>query len=56
MVELNAAAERHVGRIGDSRHSFGDVNALRPLLIDGGFSDVNVAADDAAHRGSHEQR
>ena len=44
MVELNAVAEQHVGHIVDSRHSFGDVNALRQLLIDGGFSDVNVAA------------
>jgi ubiquinone/menaquinone biosynthesis C-methylase UbiE len=44
MVELNAVAERHVGPIVDSRHSFGDANALRQLLIDGGFSDADVAA------------
>jgi ubiquinone/menaquinone biosynthesis C-methylase UbiE len=44
MVELNAVAERHVGRIVDSRHSFGDANALGQLLIDGGFSDADVAA------------
>jgi ubiquinone/menaquinone biosynthesis C-methylase UbiE len=44
MVELNAVAERHVGRIADSRHSFGDASALRQLLIDGGFSDTDVAA------------
>ena len=44
MVKLNAVAEQHVGRISDSRHSFGDVNALRQLLIDGGFRDVGMAA------------
>jgi ubiquinone/menaquinone biosynthesis C-methylase UbiE len=43
MAELNAVAERQVGRIVDSRHSFGDANALRQLLIDGGFSDADVA-------------
>ena len=43
MVELNAVAERHVGPIIDSRHSLGDANALRNLLVDAGFSDVNVA-------------
>ncbi len=42
VLELNAVAERHVGRIVDSRHSFGDSNALKSLLIDAGFSDVNV--------------
>jgi ubiquinone/menaquinone biosynthesis C-methylase UbiE len=42
MVELNAVAERHVGRITDSRHSFGDPGALRQALDDAGFSDVNV--------------
>jgi ubiquinone/menaquinone biosynthesis C-methylase UbiE len=42
MAELNAIAERHVGRIVDSRHSFGDADALNRLLVDGGFSDVNV--------------
>ena len=47
MLELNAVAERHVGRIIDSRHSFGDANALKSLLDDGGFSDVNV--ETAAH-------
>ena len=44
MGELNAIAERHVGRIVDSRHNFGDASALRQLLVDGGFSDVDVAA------------
>jgi ubiquinone/menaquinone biosynthesis C-methylase UbiE len=43
VVELNAVAERHVGPIIDSRHSLGDANALRNLLVDAGFSDVNVA-------------
>ena len=42
VLELNAVAERHVGRIVDSRHSFGDGNALKSLLIDAGFSDVKV--------------
>lgn len=42
MVELNAVAERYVGGITDSRHSFGDAGALNDLLVDGGFSDVNV--------------
>ena len=43
VVELNAVAERHVGPIIDSRHSFGDANGLRNLLVDAGFSDANVA-------------
>jgi ubiquinone/menaquinone biosynthesis C-methylase UbiE len=43
VVELNAVAERHVGPIIDSRHSFGDANGLRSLLVDAGFSDANVA-------------
>jgi len=42
MVELNAVAERHVGPIVDSRHSFGDANALKALLTDAGFNDVAV--------------
>jgi len=42
MVELNAIAERHVGRIVDSRHSFGDAGALERLLVDAGFGDVSV--------------
>jgi len=42
MLELNAVAERHVGRIVDSRHSFGDAAALSRLLVDAGFSHVNV--------------
>jgi ubiquinone/menaquinone biosynthesis C-methylase UbiE len=42
VVELNAVAERYVGRIVDSRHSFGDPDALGALLVDSGFSDVRV--------------
>ena len=42
MVELNAVVERHVGQIVDSRHSFGDANALQHLLRDAGFNDVQV--------------
>ena len=42
MLELNAIAERHVGQVVDSRHSFGDANALQRLLSDGGFSDISV--------------
>jgi ubiquinone/menaquinone biosynthesis C-methylase UbiE len=42
VLELNAIAERHVGRIIDSRHGFGDADALTRLLVDGGFRDVTV--------------
>jgi ubiquinone/menaquinone biosynthesis C-methylase UbiE len=42
MRDLNAVVERHVGRIVDSRHSFGDANALKQLLVDAGFTDVQV--------------
>jgi ubiquinone/menaquinone biosynthesis C-methylase UbiE len=42
MTALNAMVERHVGPIVDSRHSFGDPDAFRRLLIDAGFSDVKV--------------
>jgi ubiquinone/menaquinone biosynthesis C-methylase UbiE len=42
MRELNAIAEHHVGRIVDSRHSFGDSNALKHLLVEAGFGDVHV--------------
>jgi SAM-dependent methyltransferase len=42
VLELNAVAERHVGRIVDSRHGFGDPEGLKSLLFDGGFSDVTV--------------
>ena len=40
MRELNAVVERHVGPIVDSRHSFGDVNTLKRMLIEAGFRDV----------------
>jgi ubiquinone/menaquinone biosynthesis C-methylase UbiE len=40
--ELNDVAERHVGPISDSRHSFGDRNALEVLLVDAGFKDARV--------------
>ena len=40
--ELNAVAERHVGPVADSRHSFGNADALRALLADGGFREVAV--------------
>jgi ubiquinone/menaquinone biosynthesis C-methylase UbiE len=43
ILELNAVAERQVGRIVDSRHSLGDANVLNALLVDAGFSDVDVA-------------
>src|SRR5215470_11339677 len=42
MRELNAIAEHHVGRIVDSRHSLGDGNALKSLMVDAGFNGVNV--------------
>jgi ubiquinone/menaquinone biosynthesis C-methylase UbiE len=42
MRNLNAVAEGHVGRIMDSRHSFGDANALKTLLVGAGFNDVSV--------------
>jgi ubiquinone/menaquinone biosynthesis C-methylase UbiE len=41
-MELNAVAERHVGSIVDSRHSFGQPEALKNLLVDAGFNDVAV--------------
>jgi ubiquinone/menaquinone biosynthesis C-methylase UbiE len=42
MVALNAVAQRHVGRIVDARHSFGDAGALKQLLIDAAFANVKV--------------
>jgi ubiquinone/menaquinone biosynthesis C-methylase UbiE len=42
MAELDSVAEREVGPILDSRHSFGDATALRELLVDTGFSEVEV--------------
>lgn len=42
MRELNAVAERHVGPIVDSRHSLGEGNGLKRLLVDAGFHRVEV--------------
>jgi ubiquinone/menaquinone biosynthesis C-methylase UbiE len=42
MRELNAVVERHVGRIVDTRHSFGDAHAVKQLLVEAGFSDVEM--------------
>ena len=44
VLDLTAVAERHVGRIVDARHSFGDPEQLKRLLIEGGFNDVTVEA------------
>ena len=41
-LELNEVAERHVGTIVDSRHSLGDADTLKALLVDGGFREVSV--------------
>jgi hypothetical protein len=35
-------AERHVGTIVDLRHSFGNANTFKALLVDGGFCEVSV--------------
>ena len=42
VLELNEIAKRHVGPIVDSRHSFGNADGLRALLIDGGIHDARV--------------
>lgn len=42
VLELNDVAERHVGTIVDSRHSFGSADTLNALLVDGGFRQVRV--------------
>ena len=42
MRELNAVVEQHVGPIADSRHSFGDADAMRRVLVEGGFKDIEV--------------
>jgi ubiquinone/menaquinone biosynthesis C-methylase UbiE len=42
MVALDSVAERHVGSVVDSRHSFGDPVTLQHLLTDNGFGDVSV--------------
>ncbi len=41
-LELNEVAERHVGPIVDSRHSFGNAADLQALLTDNGFHDCRV--------------
>jgi ubiquinone/menaquinone biosynthesis C-methylase UbiE len=40
--ELNAVVERHAGPVVDTRHSLGDADLLRRLLVDAGFADVEV--------------
>jgi ubiquinone/menaquinone biosynthesis C-methylase UbiE len=42
MRGFNEIVERHVGRIVDFRHSFGDANALKRLLVETEFSDIQV--------------
>jgi SAM-dependent methyltransferase len=39
---LRRVAERHVGALHDTRHSFADPDSLRSLLASAGFSDVTV--------------
>ena len=41
-LELNDNAERHVGKIVDARHSFGNPDVLKALLTDAGFHDAGV--------------
>jgi ubiquinone/menaquinone biosynthesis C-methylase UbiE len=40
--ELHQVAEKHLGPITDSRHSFGDADAIATLLKDAAFHDVRV--------------
>jgi ubiquinone/menaquinone biosynthesis C-methylase UbiE len=40
--DLQRVAERHLGPVIDQRHSFGDPDAIRRLLVDAGFHDVHV--------------
>ena len=42
MRAMNEVVERHVGPIVDSRHSFGEAEALKRLLTAAGFRDVEV--------------
>jgi ubiquinone/menaquinone biosynthesis C-methylase UbiE len=42
VYDLQQVAEQHLGSYVDSRHSFGDADALNRLLTDGGFSDVRI--------------
>jgi ubiquinone/menaquinone biosynthesis C-methylase UbiE len=39
---LGVVAERHLGASNDRRYALGDGEALRALLVDGGFTDVRV--------------
>jgi SAM-dependent methyltransferase len=41
---LVGVAERHLGRSNDKRFSLPDPEALRPLLLEAGFADVQIAA------------
>jgi ubiquinone/menaquinone biosynthesis C-methylase UbiE len=40
--DLQRVAEQHLGPYVDQRHSFGDPDALKRLLVDAGFHDVGV--------------
>src|SRR5262245_26258918 len=40
--DLHRVAQRHLGPVIDQRHSFGDPDAIRRLLVDAGFQDVHV--------------
>jgi ubiquinone/menaquinone biosynthesis C-methylase UbiE len=42
LLEMQRAAERHVGAIADPRHSFGDDRAIAALLSSTGFREVRV--------------
>src|SRR5581483_7429685 len=42
--DLDAVAARHVGPIEDTRFAFGDIEQLRSLVVDAGFTDVRVEA------------
>jgi len=41
-ADLDRVAERFVGPLADTRHAFGDADALARLLADAGFRDVRV--------------
>lgn len=42
MRDLQKVAERHLGTFVDRRHSFGDADAIRRLLADGGFGAIRI--------------
>jgi ubiquinone/menaquinone biosynthesis C-methylase UbiE len=46
--EMQRVAERHVGAIADRRHGFGDGAAIQQLLVDAGFTEVQV--ETVSHR------